>query len=93
MSVDLCNYAVVKTRPGLVRKLCNGSMRICTPGPGRPKSPDSLRFVTVGLTPAQWDWLSLWFPTGSPTHQLSALFERALKFWPAGPFVFRGGAK
>ena len=56
---------------------------------GRPRSPDSLVFVTVGLTPTQWAWLRLWFPTGSPTDQLRALFERALKFWPAGPGRFR----
>lgn len=64
--------------------------------PGRPKSSDSLVFVTVGLTPAQWEWLSSWFPTGNRSAQFSALFERAMRFWPQGPFVFghrrRGGA-
>lgn len=56
---------------------------------GRKPSPDSLVFVTVGLTPDQWAWLSLWFPTGSRTTQLRELFVRSLKFWPAGPSCFR----
>ena len=55
---------------------------------GRPSSPDSLVFITVGLTPVQWQWLSLWLPGASPTSQLSMLFERALKFWPSGPAAF-----
>lgn len=55
---------------------------------GRPVSPDSLVFVTVGLTRAQWDWLKLWFPTGSNTDALRSLFDRAMRFWPSGPFIF-----
>ena len=59
---------------------------------GRKPSPDSLVFVTVGLTPAQWAWLRLWqsdpLAGGSLTHPLSFLFDRAMKFWPAGPFAF-----
>lgn len=56
---------------------------------GRPKSEDSLVFVTVGLTRAQWSWLQLWFPTGSITDALRGLVERAVRFWPGGPFKFR----
>lgn len=55
---------------------------------GRKPSPDSLVFKTVGLTPDQWRWLELWFPSSSPTSQLQELFNRAMKFWPAGPFAF-----
>lgn len=54
---------------------------------GRKPSPDSLVFKTVGLTPDQWRWLELWFPSSSPTSQLQELFNRAMKFWPAGPFA------
>lgn len=57
---------------------------------GRKPSENPLIFKTVGLTVAQWAWLELWHPRASVTRQLSALFERSLKFWPAGPFVFRG---
>lgn len=56
---------------------------------GRPRSEDSLVFVTVGLTKTQWAWLRLWFPTGSMTHALGALIDRAVRFWPSGPFKFR----
>lgn len=55
---------------------------------GRPSSPDSLVFVTVGLSSAQWEWLKLWFPTGSLTDALRSLVDRAMRFWPLGPFVF-----
>lgn len=57
--------------------------------PGRPRSVDPLVFVTVGLTAAQWRWLSSWFPGGSPTAQMRELFTRAMKFWPSGPHKFR----
>jgi hypothetical protein len=56
---------------------------------GRPRSEDSLVFITVGLTKTQWAWLKLWFPTGSPTDALKALVERSIRFWPSGPFKFR----
>lgn len=55
---------------------------------GRPLSSDSLVFVTVGLARVQWAWLSLWFPTGSTTDALRSLLDRAMKFWPAGPYAF-----
>lgn len=55
---------------------------------GRKPSCSSLVFLTVGLTPDQWKWLSLWASTGNRTFQMSEFFERAVKFWPAGPSVF-----
>ena len=55
---------------------------------GRPSSPDSLVFFTVGLTRSQWEWLRLWMPTGSRTDALRELFTRSMKFWPLGPSVF-----
>lgn len=58
-------------------------------GRGRPKSQNPLVFKSVGLTAEQWSWMDLWFPGGSPTAQLQAVMERALKFWPGGPHVFR----
>ncbi|CAH2032098.1 hypothetical protein [Trichlorobacter ammonificans] len=60
----------------------------CSKNRGRPKSADPLIFKTVGLTQAQWDWLSLWAFTGNPSRLLSELLDRAMKFWPAGPFLF-----
>ena len=60
---------------------------------GRPKSSDPLVFKTVGLTQSQWDWLNLWLSNSSPTSQLGELFQRALKFWPAGPSVFGHSCK
>lgn len=56
---------------------------------GRPRSEDSLVFITVGLSKAQWEWLKLWFPGGNPTDSLKALLERAVRFWPSGPYKFR----
>lgn len=58
------------------------------PRRGRPSDPDKLIFITIGLRRSHWEWLSLWFPSGSPTDQIGALFERSMKFWPCGPFVF-----
>lgn len=55
---------------------------------GRPSSPDSLVFFTVGLTLTQWQWLQLWMPSGSRTDAIRELFIRAMKFWPLGPSVF-----
>lgn len=55
---------------------------------GRPSDPDKLIFITLGLRRSQWDWLSLWLPGSSPTSQLLALLDRAMKFWPLGPSVF-----
>lgn len=55
---------------------------------GRPSSPDSLVFITVGLTRSQWDWLQLWMPFGSRTDAIRELLARAMKFWPLGPSVF-----
>lgn len=55
---------------------------------GRPRSDNPLVFKTVGLTDAQWQWLSLW-SKASPTAALRDLFDRASKFWPAGPARFR----
>lgn len=60
---------------------------------GRPRKDDSFVYITIGLRPDQWRWLSLWFPSGSPSDHLRSLLDRAMKFWPGGPFVFRGGAK
>lgn len=56
---------------------------------GRPRSKDPLVFKTVGFTESQWEYISLWLPSGSPTEQLRSLLERCLKFWPSGPGRFR----
>lgn len=56
---------------------------------GRPSSPDAYVYITIGLRPFQWEWLALWFPNGSPSDQVRALLDRALKFWPVGPGRFR----
>jgi len=58
---------------------------------GRPRKDDSFVYVTIGLRPIQWAWLQLWFPNGSPSDCVRSLLDRALKFWPAGPYKFRGG--
>lgn len=55
---------------------------------GRPADPDPYIFHAVGLTQKQWEFVSLWFPTGNISHCLRALIDRAMKFWPAGPFAF-----
>lgn len=57
---------------------------------GRPKSGDPLIYRTVGLTADQWRWLALWHESNNPGAQLRELLERAVKFWPGGPRVFRG---
>ena len=56
---------------------------------GRPAKDDAFVYVTIGLRPAHWAWLKLWFPGGNPSDQLRALLDRALKFWPSGPVRFR----
>ena len=56
---------------------------------GRPASPDAFVYITIGLRPEHWRWLSLWFPGGSPSDQVRALLDRALKFWPSGPAKFK----
>lgn len=56
---------------------------------GRPRDPNALVFHTVGLTREQWEWLTLWMPEGNRTDQVKELFDRARKFWPKGPAVFR----
>lgn len=56
---------------------------------GRPASSDAFVYVTIGLRPAHWLWLSLWFPGGSASDQVRALLDRALKFWPSGPYRFK----
>lgn len=56
---------------------------------GRPASADSYVYVTIGLRPEHWRWLALWFPNGSPSDQVRALLDRALKFWPSGPHRFK----
>lgn len=56
---------------------------------GRKKDPNKLNFRSYGLRPDRETWLALWFPDGSPTDQLNALLDRAIKFWPSGPGKFR----
>lgn len=56
---------------------------------GRPLSSDKLIFKTIGLTKSQWEWLSLWNGGGNKTVHIRELFERAMKFWPKGPYKFR----
>lgn len=51
-------------------------------GAGRPKRDDSKTFKTLGLTPAQWEWLSRFNPSGSPSQQLAEFVERGMKMWP-----------
>ena len=55
---------------------------------GRNADPDPYIFHSVGLNQIQWEYLSLWFPTGNPSTALRALLDRAIKFWPLGPSVF-----
>ena len=55
---------------------------------GRKPSDDPLIFKTVGLNAAQWAWLDLWHCSNNRTSQIRELFERSLKFWPAGPALF-----
>lgn len=56
---------------------------------GRPCSKNPQRYKTVGITEEQWQWLERWRPGGSPSDQLRELLDRAMKFWPGGPAVFR----
>lgn len=56
---------------------------------GRPSSSESYVYITIGLRPGQWEWLARWFPNGSPSDQVRSLLDRAMKFWPGGPSVFR----
>lgn len=56
---------------------------------GRPADDDPYIFHSVGLTQSQWEFISLWFPTGNPSQALRELIKRSLKFWPAGPARFR----
>lgn len=56
---------------------------------GRKKDPNKLQFASYGLRPDRLAWLELWFPGGSPTDQLNALIDRAIRFWPSGPGRFR----
>ena len=60
---------------------------------GRPADPDALRFQSVGLRPADREYLRLWRlnPDNAPgteadnlTVQLRLLIETARKFWPEG---------
>lgn len=55
----------------------------------KPIGNKKLQFKTIGLTAEQWEWLEKWLPGRSPTAQARELFERARKFWPAGPNKFR----
>ncbi len=55
---------------------------------GRPRLSDPYITHPVCLTRAQWDFVMLWFPTGNPSQALRFLLDRAMKFWPAGPFAF-----
>ena len=60
---------------------------------GRKSSSDSFRTISVCLTQAQWNFISLWLPTGNPSAALRALLDRAMIFWPLGPFVFGHASK
>lgn len=63
---------------------------------GRPSDPNKLRFVSVGFTPKQREWLRLWRQNpdltppdpgtadDNPTQQLQLLLEVAMAFWPEG---------
>ena len=62
-------------------------------GAGRKKSESSKVFKSVGLTAAQWEWLDLWLPGGSPSAQMAEVVERSQKFWSAGPGKFAKGVK
>lgn len=55
---------------------------------GRPRSADPLHRISVRLNSREVEWLSLW-SDDSPTTQIRDLLERAMKFWPAGPYKFR----
>lgn len=76
MNIPTRKYTIAND-PG--RSKCRG---------GRPADANPYIFASVGLTQAQWEYLSLWFPTGNISQALRFLIERAIKFWPAGPFVF-----
>jgi hypothetical protein len=56
---------------------------------GRPSNPDSKVFRNVGLRPAEWEYLSMWFDSTNPSMQVSELINRAVRFWPSGPLKFR----
>jgi hypothetical protein len=68
-----------------------------TPKRGRKPDPNALRFMSLGLRPAQREYLRLWRVNSdapppepgseedNPTHQLQLLLERAMQFWPEGP--------
>jgi len=68
------------------------------PRGGRPADPDPYIFHSVGLTEKQWQFVASWFPTGNASVALRSLLDRAMKFWPQGPFAFghprkkKGGA-
>jgi len=55
---------------------------------GRKPSTDSFVTVSVCLTPEQLSYVKMWFPSGNLSQALRFLLDRAIKFWPLGPFVF-----
>jgi hypothetical protein len=46
---------------------------------------DALNGRTVYLSASSWDWLAKWH-AGNESAQLRAVFDRAERFWPGGPF-------
>lgn len=58
-------------------------------GAGRKPSDSATKGAKVNLTAEQWEYLELWFPGANRSDQVRALLERAVKFWPSGPAVFR----
>lgn len=54
---------------------------------GRPLSSDPLLRFSVRINSKQLEWLALWSDNGQ-TAQLFHLLERAMLFWPAGPYAF-----
>lgn len=55
-------------------------------GRGRPRKSDAYVYRSVGLSPAEWEYLSTWAAAGSsPSSMLRELLERSAKMWPVGP--------
>lgn len=53
----------------------------------RPKDPNKKVFDSVGLRPADWDYVRLWSPSTdyNPSQALEELVDAVRKFRPGGP--------
>ena len=55
---------------------------------GRPRDSNKLQFRSIGLRPARWSYLALWWPSDNITEQINNALERLEKYAPAGPDKF-----